>query len=58
MSDVVSLFEKKLKEALEGPEAPSAQVLKVALQYILAAKLPQNGDVKAGSGFKEGDEDE
>jgi hypothetical protein len=56
MSDVVSLFEKKLKEALEGPEAPSAQVLKVALQYILAAKLPQNGQ-NAGSGFKEdGDE--
>lgn len=56
MSDVVTLFEKKLKEALEGPEAPGPAVLKVALQYILAAKLPQNNQ-GAGSGFKE-DEDE
>ena len=56
MSDVVSLFEKKLKEALEGPEAPGPAVLKVALQYILAAKLPQNGNGQAGSGFKEDDE--
>mgnify|MGYP003579685562 FL=1 len=57
MSDVVSLFEKKLKEALEGPDPPGPAVLKVALQYILAAKLPQNNQ-GAGSGFKEGEDDE
>lgn len=56
MSDVVSLFEKKLKEALEGPEAPTPAVLKVALQYILATKLPRTGD-NPGAGFQE-DSDE
>lgn len=55
MSDVVSLFEKRLKEALEGPEPPTAPVLKIALQYILATKLSHLGE-KAGVGFQEDDD--
>jgi hypothetical protein len=57
MSDVVSIFEKRLKEALEGPEPPNAAILKVALEYILKTKFPADGKTPAGSGFKE-DEDE